>query len=63
MVTPVDYKKLYSSHPNLSKIHGKPTYSSLKILKKELKANVSRGTSDLRGGAHGHMGLVLTQVE
>ena len=63
MVTPVDYKKLYFSHPILSKIHGEPTFSSLKILKQELKANASRVTSDLGGGAHGHLGLVFTLVE
>ena len=63
MVTPVDYKKLYFSHPTLSKIHGEPTYASLKISKKELKLNASHVTSDLGGGAHGHLGLVLTQAE
>ena len=63
MVTPVDYKKLYFSHPILSKIHGEPTFSSLKILKQELKANASRVTSDLGGGTHGHLGLVLTPAE
>ena len=63
MVTPVNYKKLYFSHPTLSKIHGEPTFSSLKILKKELKYNASRVTSDLGGGAHGYLGLIFTQAE
>lgn len=63
MVTSVDYNKLYFSHPTLSKIHGEPTFSSLKILKKVLKSNASRVTLDLGGGAHGYLGVVLTQAE
>ena len=59
----VDYKKLYFSHPTLLKIHREPTYSSLNILKQELKANVSRVTSDLGGGVHRHLGLILTPAE
>ena len=60
---PVDYAKTYFLHPTLTPIHGEPEYSSLKILKKELKANASRVTSDLGGGGHGHLGLVLTPQE
>ena len=63
MVSPVDYAKTYFSHPTLSKIHGELTYSSLKIMKQELTANASRVTSDLGGGAHGRLGLVLTPIE
>ena len=63
VVGPVDYVKTYFIHPTLTKVHGEPTYSSLRILKQELKANASRVTSDLGGGAHGHLGLVLTPTE
>ena len=55
---PVDYAKTYFIHQTLTKIQGEPDYATLKILKKELKANASRVTSDL--GGHGHLGLVLT---
>ena len=48
---PVDYAKTYFLHQTLTKIQGEPDYSTLKILKKELKANASRVTSDLGGGA------------
>ena len=60
---PVDYVKTYFIHPTLTKVHGEPIYSSLRILKQELKANASRVTSDLGGGAHGHLGLVLDPTE
>ena len=60
---PVDYVKTYFIHPPLTKVHGEPIYSSLRILKQELKANASRVTSDLGGGGHGHLGLVLTPQE
>ena len=60
---PVNYVKTYFIHPTLTTVHGEPTYSSLKILKQELKANASRVTSDLGGGAHGHLVLVLTPAE
>ena len=60
---PVDYAKTYFLHPTLTTIHGEPNYASLKLLKKELKANASTVTSDLGGGGHGHLGLVLTPHE
>ena len=63
MSGPVDYAKTYFIHPTLTTIQGEPDYSTLKVLKKELKANASRVTSDLGGGGHGHLGLVLTAHE
>ena len=60
---PVDYAKTYFLHQTLTAIQGEPSYSTLKTLKKELKANSSRVTSDLGGGGHGHLGLVLTPHE
>ena len=47
----------------LPRIHGKPDYSKLKVLKDLLKTNASRVSSDLGGGAHGHLGLILTPLE
>ena len=60
---PVNYVKTYFIHPTLTTVHGEPTYAALKILKLELLANASRVTSDLGGGSHGHLGLVLTPTE
>ena len=50
-------------HKTLPKIQGKPDYKLLKHLKDCLKANASKITSDLGGGAHGHLGLVLPPLE
>ena len=60
---PVDYAKTYFLHTTLTPIRGEPDYATLKILKKELKSNASRVTSDLGGGGHGQLGLVLTPHE
>ena len=60
---PVNYVKTYFIHPTLTPIRGEPEYSTLKVLKNELKANASKVSSDLGGGNHGHLGLVLTPAE
>ena len=61
--TNIDYIDTYFQIPVLTKIHGEPTYHTLKILKNELKANASSVQSNLGGGSHGHLGLVLTRAE
>jgi hypothetical protein len=53
----------YFQHKVLTKIVGIPTYSNLKILQDELKANASSVTSVLGGGHYGHLGLVLTPAQ
>ena len=58
--TNIDYTSTYFEHPKLSKICGQPDYEGLKTLKNEIKANLASVTSDLGGGAHGHLGLGLT---
>ena len=47
----------------LTKVNGVLDYASLKIIKDELKANAASVISDLGGGTHGHLGLVLTPAE
>ena len=47
----------------LPTIHGEPDYVQLKNLQDLLKANASQVTSELGGGAHGHLGLILTPAE
>ena len=49
--------------PELDKIHGAPTYSKLREIKDQIKANASSVWSELGGGAHAHLGLVLTNGE
>ena len=61
--TAVDYINSVFEYPVLSKITGRPTYSSLKIIKDELKANSGKVQCELGGGNNGHLGLVLSDVE
>ena len=59
----VNYVDTYFEYKTLSKIHGEPTYESIKKIKDELKSNASAVNSDLGGGQHGHLGLVLSAAE
>ena len=54
----IDYT-LYFEHPNLTKIHGEPTFDSIKKIHNEIKANSQSVQSNLGGGTFGHLGLVL----
>ena len=47
----------------LTAIVGQPDFVTLSTLKKELKANAKSVPTTLGGGNHGHLGLVLSQVE
>ena len=59
----IDYATTRFQYPVLTKIHGAPTYKTLTTLKKELKANAQSVGCNLGGGAHGHLGLILTPNE
>ena len=59
----VNYVDTYFEFKTLSKIHGDPSYESIKRIKDELKANAAAVSSELGGGTHGHLGLVLSQEE
>ena len=59
----IDYANTCFEFPQLDKIHGAPTFESLSRLKRQLKANAQSVASDLGGGAHGHLGLVLSPAE
>ena len=50
-------------YPVLTKVHGSLDYNALKTIKDQLKTNATAIYSDLGGGAHGHLGLVLTPQE
>lgn len=58
-----DVKETYFQHKVLTKIIGKPTYASLKLLSTEITANAASVTSTLGGGFYGHLGLVLTPAK
>ena len=59
----VDYINNSFVYPTLNRIHGYPSYASLLKLKKQLKSNAKSVSTDLGGGAHGHLGLVLSPEE
>ena len=59
----IDYAATYFPHSSPTPIRGEPTYKTLKKLKSELRANASSVDSDLGGGDHGYLGLVLTEEE
>ena len=46
-------------HPKLTPIQGKPTNTSIKILKKEVYANARAIPSQRRGEKHGYLGLAM----
>ena len=56
----IDYRSIYFAFPNLDPINGEPDADILIKLKNQLKANASSVPSNLGGGNHGHLGLVLT---
>jgi hypothetical protein len=49
-------------HKLLTKIHGQPSHESLQNVSTELKANASSVPSTLKGGQHGHLGLLLSDA-
>jgi len=59
----VDYQSSYFKYKTPTPIRGLPTYNALKRLKTELQANASSVETDLGGGNHGYLGLVLTDKE
>ena len=59
----IDYTTTNFEYPVLMKIHGIPTCISIRKLKNEMKANAASVPCDLEGGAHGHLGVMLTGPE
>ena len=59
----VDYAASYFKYKTPTPIIGAPTNKTLKRLKQELHANASSVESDLGGGDHGYLGLILNDPE
>ena len=59
----IDYASSYFKYKTPTPICGEPTNKALKTLQKELQANASSVETDLGGGNHGYLGLVLTDAE
>ena len=62
-LTQLDYITTCFHHKKLTKMHNIPNYVVLKKLRNKLKTNVAKVPSDLEGGQHGHLGLVVTLAE
>ena len=58
----INYRESFDI-PVLTKIQGEPTADSLILLKRELKANASSVYSNLGGGTHGHLFLVISPTQ
>jgi hypothetical protein len=50
-------------HDPLTPIEGKPTPEAIRKLRQELYANVRGITTDLGGGQHGHLGLLMPDAD
>ena len=58
----INYRDSFE-YPDLTRIHGEPTFETIKVVEDELKANAQTVYSSLGGGQHGHFGLVITPFE
>ena len=54
-----NYRETFFEFLDLTIIHGKPIYDSLRILFNQVKANAQSVHTTLGGGQHGNLGLVL----
>ena len=59
----INYKDTLFKRSNLTPIHGKPTFKTLHKFQNEIKANSKSVYSNMGGGAHDHLVLVLTNVQ
>ena len=58
-----DWIATHFEYKELTPIHGRPSYETLKRMFNEVKANATSVPSTLGGGQHGHLGLVLPDIE
>ena len=63
MIISINYKDNLFEQANLNTIRSKPTFETLHKIRNEIKANNKYVYSNLGGGAHGHLGLVLTNAK
>ena len=63
MDSTINYKDTLFDQSNLTTIHGKSTFKMIQNLRNEIKANTKSVYYNLRGGAHGYIGLVLANAQ
>ena len=59
----VDYTSSYFKYKTPTLIRGEPTNKALKRLKLELQSNASSVETNLEGGNHSYLGLILIDEE
>ena len=59
----INYKETIFERANLTPICVKPTFEALHKLWKVIKANAKAVYSNIGGGAHVHLGLVITEFQ
>ena len=63
MTSNINYKDTLFERSNLTLIRGKLTFKTLHKLRNEIKANAKSVYSNLGGGAHGYLRLVITDAQ
>ena len=63
MTNNINYKDTLFEWSNLTPICGEPTFETLHKLRNEIKANAKSVYSNLGGGAHVQIGLVITDAQ
>ena len=63
MTSTIDYKDTIFKQSNLTPIRVKPTLKTLHELLNDITANAKYVYSNIGGGVHGHLGLVLTDTK
>ena len=63
MTSSINYKDTLFKRAKLTPIRDKPTFETLHNLQYEIMANAKSVYSNLVGGAHGHLGLVLIDAQ
>ena len=63
MTSTVNYLDTHFERANLTPFRGKPTYETVHKLWNKIKANTRSVYSQLGGGTHGNLGLVLTDAQ
>lgn len=59
----INYTSTHFEYPAITEIHEFSTYDLLRKMKNEMKANGASFPCNLGGGAHTHLGLILTALE
>ena len=63
MTRNINYKDILFERSNLTPIRGEPPSKTHHKIRNEIKANTKAVYSNIGGGAHVHLGLLLTEVQ